>query len=69
MTAWQVWLVEPIGLLALMGAGLICAHVFRVPLAHVGRWLDRQSSGVVGLLMLGCAVVLALLAWWWWPLG
>jgi hypothetical protein len=36
MTALHVWLVEPIALLALIGAGFVIAHVFRVPLARAG---------------------------------
>jgi len=67
MTPAQIWLIEPVIILAVLGLALILGSLFRHPLARLLDWSDRQSTLVWGGIVLALAGFLALFLWIIWP--
>jgi hypothetical protein len=68
LTGGQLFAVEPVALMAVLGLGFVVVGLFRQPLTRLGHWFIRQPLHVIGLLILAQAGFFALPLWWRWPL-
>lgn len=63
MTVEQYWLAAPIVGLASLGGMFVLYGIFRNQVERAFAWFDNKPLWVMGLIMIGQAAVLGIIAW------